>query len=73
MQGGDYGLSFCCGVIAAMFGLGSLYAFDVTDADDWKMLELSLLLSGGAAVLLVLLGNALGDLMLWGLVELVFE
>ena len=51
----------------------SLYAFDVTDADDWKMMEMSLLLPGGSAALLVLLGNALGDLMLWDLVELVFE
>ncbi len=65
-------LAFFCGVAAVLFGAGALYAFDATDPDDWKMLAFSLILPGGACGLLILLGKALGDLMMWDLIELVF-
>lgn len=67
-----YFLAFWCGAAAVLFGLGSLYAFDVSDPDDWKMLMLSLILPGGACGLLILLGKALGELALMDLIHMVF-
>ena len=66
-------LAFFCGIAAVLFGLGSLYAFDITDPGDWKMLFLSLILPGGAAVLLILLGNLLGDLVLMDLIQMIIN
>jgi len=65
-------MAFWCGAAALLFGAGSLYAFDVTDPDDWKMLAVSLILPGGACALLVWLGKALGDLVMWDLLQMIF-
>lgn len=67
-----WGLAFICAVIAVFFGIGSLYAFDVTDPEDWKQLAFSLLIPGAGVVLFHFIGLWLGDLVLMDVINMIF-
>ena len=66
-------LAYFAGAATVLFTLGNLSGFDITDSEDWLMLALGLLIPGGITALLVLLGNWLGDLNTFAVLELLTE
>ncbi|MBQ6897056.1 MAG: hypothetical protein IJN69_07605 [Oscillospiraceae bacterium] len=68
-----WGMAFCCAAIGVLLGLGSLYAFDITDPEDWKMLFVSLILPGIGAVALYFIGKLFGDMVLMDVVHMIFR
>ena len=67
-----WALAFFCAAVGVLFGLGSLYAFDITDPEDWKLLTFSLLLPGAGAVLFHYIGLFFGDMVLMDVIQMIF-
>ena len=49
------------GLTTLLLTAGSLYAFDISDPEDWKMLAASFLIPGTITGLIILLGNFLDE------------
>ncbi|MBR5285094.1 MAG: hypothetical protein IKU27_08625 [Clostridia bacterium] len=56
-----YFFAWFAGLTTIFLTLGSLYAFDIEDINDWKTLALSFLIPGTITALLVLAGKVLDE------------
>ncbi len=67
-----YFFAWFAGLATVLFTLGVLQGFDITDADDWKMLAIALAVPGTLTFLLIKLGDFLGEHHIFEIIEMIF-